>query len=670
MLRFAVIGLLMWSSSARAQCGGIGTPGAFGPSEYLYCATIENWNGADADCATIAPGWALTRVDDRGENAFIEVLGGGNNVWIGGDDLAVEGQWRWPDGDQFWQGNATGTPVGGLYTNWTSGEPGGGTSENCARQTIGGLWGERKCADNYGYVCEGPPICGNGVTGAGEECDDANTTGGDGCSATCTLEGPAPCGDGLIWLGEECDDGDTIGGDGCSSTCEIEVAYRCTGQPSICAPVCSASFEWHSQMGLTTTEYFVCNETLVPSDAETNCEALASGWTLARIDDATENSYLDGIGGVNDLWIGGDDLAVEGEWRWQDGDQFWQGDATGTPVGELYSNWTSGEPGGSTNENCARQENGGLWAERKCTDNLGFLCEGPPICGNGAVAMPENCDDGNTANGDGCSSSCTVESGYECFLPDDAGTPSVCQLSAHVAIGRVELLAVRGEALLQWETTSQSGTLGFVVSRESREGWEPLHEGILLALPGAAQGGVYSLRDPDASIYQAVRYRLEEIEIDGGRKPIGDWELVARPAPAPLLTEGDYDAVPHPLRPRRIDRSTELSQKSDASMPASRVVLEVEQGGAVEVSVGTLAELSQKARARSAIGRCPETYGSPTRPTRHRGGSTKRAIVSSSWGDPRRTSTVQHDPTWCGALRVVRCRWSDVKPRQLRSAWE
>ena len=105
ILRFAVIGLLMWSSSARAQCGGIGTPGAFGRSEYLYCATIENRDGADADCATIAPGWALTRVDDSGENAFIDVLGGGNNVWIGGDDLAVEGQWRWPDGDQF--GRAT-----------------------------------------------------------------------------------------------------------------------------------------------------------------------------------------------------------------------------------------------------------------------------------------------------------------------------------------------------------------------------------------------------------------------------------------------------------------------------------------------------------------------------------------------------------------------------------
>lgn len=36
-------------------------------------------------------------------------------------------------------------------------------------------------------------ICGNGVTDAGEQCDDGNTTSGDGCSATCTIE--AACGD-------------------------------------------------------------------------------------------------------------------------------------------------------------------------------------------------------------------------------------------------------------------------------------------------------------------------------------------------------------------------------------------------------------------------------------------------------------------------------------------
>jgi len=33
-------------------------------------------------------------------------------------------------------------------------------------------------------------ICGDGILGASETCDDANTTGGDGCSATCQVEQP------------------------------------------------------------------------------------------------------------------------------------------------------------------------------------------------------------------------------------------------------------------------------------------------------------------------------------------------------------------------------------------------------------------------------------------------------------------------------------------------
>jgi cysteine-rich repeat protein len=36
----------------------------------------------------------------------------------------------------------------------------------------------------------GGPICGNGTLNAPEQCDDANTAAGDGCSATCTIEGP------------------------------------------------------------------------------------------------------------------------------------------------------------------------------------------------------------------------------------------------------------------------------------------------------------------------------------------------------------------------------------------------------------------------------------------------------------------------------------------------
>ena len=82
-------------------------------------------------------------------------------------------------------------------------------------------------------------------------------------------------------------------------------------------------------MGATTTEYLLCEKSLSVSEAETICEGLGSGWTLTRINDATENAYIDGFIG-NDVWIGGQDEAVEGAWRWRDGTQFWQGNENGS----------------------------------------------------------------------------------------------------------------------------------------------------------------------------------------------------------------------------------------------------------------------------------------------------------------------------------------------------
>lgn len=64
------------------------------------------------------------------------------------------------------------------------------------------------------------PYCGDGNVDPGEECDDGNRTGGDGCSASCTVE--SYCGDGNVDPGEQCDDGNNADGDGCSATCTIE----------------------------------------------------------------------------------------------------------------------------------------------------------------------------------------------------------------------------------------------------------------------------------------------------------------------------------------------------------------------------------------------------------------------------------------------------------------
>ena len=45
----------------------------------------------------------------------------------------------------------------------------------------------------------------------------------------------------------------------------------------------------------------------------------------------------------------------------------------------------------------------------------------PVVCGDGVTAGAEGCDDDNTYDGDGCSASCAVETGWSC-----TGTPSTC----------------------------------------------------------------------------------------------------------------------------------------------------------------------------------------------------------------------------------------------------
>jgi hypothetical protein len=81
---------------------------------------------ARLDCE--AMGMKLIRVDDAEEQAWIyetfwtePTVGSGDNeqMWLGGTDNVVEGEWRWLiGGDLFWLGAVDGSPQNGLYTNW------------------------------------------------------------------------------------------------------------------------------------------------------------------------------------------------------------------------------------------------------------------------------------------------------------------------------------------------------------------------------------------------------------------------------------------------------------------------------------------------------------------------------------------------------------------------
>lgn len=234
-----------------------------------------------------------------------------------------------------------------------------------------------------GDGCEEPPpdpACGDGrINVEGETCDDKNGVSGDGCTANCTLEAdylcPTPgkpcvstveCGDGKISGTETCDDGDAEGGDGCSDTCTLEDGWSCP----IVGLRCRAA---------------TCGDGIVAGFEECDFDSAEEGCTDCKIDagwDCDENGCWE------PECFNGD---VERGEQCEDSDSL----AEDAPFDGCYK--------------CK--------AEPDCS---GGVCT--PVCGDGQRFANEGCDDGNTRSGDGCSSSCEVEEGYDCV--DQAGVPA------------------------------------------------------------------------------------------------------------------------------------------------------------------------------------------------------------------------------------------------------
>lgn len=139
-------GTVFWSGNDHAY--KVVTPGAgISWTDAKTAAESQTFGGVPGYLATITSqtehDFILTRIDQSG--------------WIGANDIATEGEWRWATGPetglQFWQGDAaTGHAIGGTHNNWGANEPnnGGGTGEDCAQirftPTIFGSWNDLDCS--------------------------------------------------------------------------------------------------------------------------------------------------------------------------------------------------------------------------------------------------------------------------------------------------------------------------------------------------------------------------------------------------------------------------------------------------------------------------------------------------------------------------------------------
>jgi hypothetical protein len=132
----------------------------YGGHAYKFCGAGRPY--ADAATACASQGMRLIRVDDEGENQWAyngKVSRGFVDMWIGADDRAVAGDWRWSDGTAFWTGKAGAAgagPVGGLFNAWQTGQPDhANTNEDCAAYNSGNdRWADLPCTNYNAYVCE------------------------------------------------------------------------------------------------------------------------------------------------------------------------------------------------------------------------------------------------------------------------------------------------------------------------------------------------------------------------------------------------------------------------------------------------------------------------------------------------------------------------------------
>ncbi|WP_042720810.1 T9SS type A sorting domain-containing protein [Flavobacterium sp. B17] len=135
----SIILVSIFNTSARGQCLNPANVYSFNYNGKTYQVVKEKKNWIDAASCAVEKGGFLAEINDQNEqNAVFSAVqnagivnsntmapdgGGASYVWLGGNDMDVEGAWIWDGnndaaGSQFWQGDYTGNPVGGLYNNW------------------------------------------------------------------------------------------------------------------------------------------------------------------------------------------------------------------------------------------------------------------------------------------------------------------------------------------------------------------------------------------------------------------------------------------------------------------------------------------------------------------------------------------------------------------------
>ncbi|MEY2932860.1 MAG: hypothetical protein RL033_3609 [Pseudomonadota bacterium] len=157
-------GVVAASGDAAAAVGPCGQGALLAPDDRCFALITapSAWDAARAACVARGAGWDLAVIRGVERNNWLAgMLSGVTVAWVGANDLAQEGSWRWVgDTSAFFTGTGTaGSAAAGAYVSWNTGgtpEPNGGAASDCLRLRASGGWADIACSSAFAALCEGP----------------------------------------------------------------------------------------------------------------------------------------------------------------------------------------------------------------------------------------------------------------------------------------------------------------------------------------------------------------------------------------------------------------------------------------------------------------------------------------------------------------------------------
>jgi cysteine-rich repeat protein len=300
-------------------------------------------------------------------------------------------------------------------------------------------------------------VCGNGTRETGEGCDDHNVVACDGCSPTCQ---PETCGNRIIECTEECDDGPTNGAPGsrCDAGCRVVDAGPQVFIPGSHRGPAACLAEWavrnpdaETVRGFpSTTQTCVDGDPRCDTDGATDggctfavnaclastdpripaCQPAPIAWVKVRrpdvvapadpVDAANASQLVDALASLGVTVYYRDTILHQGVPQ--------AGRDRCSQTLALRVPHAPGAIGRRVFALAAADTSG----QRMRRNRITLACApNPAVCGNGTLEIGETCDDGNTADCDGCSATCRLERcgdgivacGEDCDHGSSNGTP-------------------------------------------------------------------------------------------------------------------------------------------------------------------------------------------------------------------------------------------------------